>query len=149
MPISNFQPIRLLDPGCWYKFIYLMANSADPTDLDLHCLQRQDISGFSRTRANQVPIRNHWLTKSDVCSFKESFVHQKYHIYPKALIFYINWYYFFYSVVWILGPFVEIVVILTSSLRVKILTVLVSTISNSQAFLLKKCKLLIFFQQKY
>ena len=33
-----------------------MANSADPdqlakpTDLDLHCLQRQGISGFSRTR---------------------------------------------------------------------------------------------------
>ena len=34
-----------------------MTNSADPdqflqkpTDLDLHCLQRQDISGFSRTR---------------------------------------------------------------------------------------------------
>ena len=29
-----------------------MTNSADPdqsTDLDLHCLQRQDISGFSRT----------------------------------------------------------------------------------------------------
>ena len=21
-PTSNFQPIRLLDPGCWYKFIY-------------------------------------------------------------------------------------------------------------------------------
>ena len=36
-----------------------MANSADPdqlaqkpTDLDLHCLQRQDISGFSRTKVN-------------------------------------------------------------------------------------------------
>ena len=37
---------------------YLMTNSADPdqlaskkpTDLDLHCLQRQGISGFSRTR---------------------------------------------------------------------------------------------------
>ena len=33
-----------------------MANSADTgqlaTDLDLHCLQRQDISGFSRTRVN-------------------------------------------------------------------------------------------------
>ena len=35
-----------------------MVNSADPdqlakpTDLDLHCLQRQDISGFSRTRIN-------------------------------------------------------------------------------------------------
>ena len=24
MPISNFQPIRLLDSGCWYKFTYLM-----------------------------------------------------------------------------------------------------------------------------
>ena len=35
-----------------------MASSADPDqlasseDLDLHCLQRQDISGFSRTRVN-------------------------------------------------------------------------------------------------
>ena len=34
-----------------------MANSADPdqlasTDLDLHCLQKQGISGFSRTRVN-------------------------------------------------------------------------------------------------
>ena len=36
-----------------------MANSADPdqlaqkpTDLDLHCLQRQGKSGFSRTRVN-------------------------------------------------------------------------------------------------
>ena len=34
-----------------------MANIADPdelasSDLDLHCLQRQDISGFSRTRVN-------------------------------------------------------------------------------------------------
>ena len=25
-----------------------------PTDLDLHCLQRQDISGFSRTRVNCI-----------------------------------------------------------------------------------------------
>ena len=35
-----------------------MENSVDPdqfqkpTDLDLHCLQGQDISGFSRTRVN-------------------------------------------------------------------------------------------------
>ena len=29
-----------------------MANSTDP-DLDLHCLQRQGISGLSRTRVNQ------------------------------------------------------------------------------------------------
>ena len=35
-----------------------MTNSADPdqlaTDLDLHCLQRQGISGFSRTRVNNL-----------------------------------------------------------------------------------------------
>ena len=37
-----------------------MANSADPdqkpTDLDLHCLQRQDISGFSRTKAASLIV---------------------------------------------------------------------------------------------
>ena len=42
-----------------------MANSADPdqlasskkpTDLDLHGLQRQDISGFSRTRVKYVAV---------------------------------------------------------------------------------------------
>ena len=56
MPSSNLQPVRLL--GCWNKFTYWMANSADPdqlaseeaNDLDLHCLQRQGLSGFSRTR---------------------------------------------------------------------------------------------------
>ena len=40
-----------------------MANSADPdlqkpTDLDLRCLQRQDISGFSRTRVKGGNIYN-------------------------------------------------------------------------------------------
>ena len=41
-----------------------MTNSADsdqlalkPTDLDLHCLQRQDISEFSRTRVNKTWVR--------------------------------------------------------------------------------------------
>ena len=60
MPTTDFQPIRLLDPDCSYN---LMANNADPdqlassepTDLDLHCLQRQGISGFSRTRVTIVP----------------------------------------------------------------------------------------------
>ena len=32
-PTSNFQPIRLLDPDCSYKFRFLMANSADPDQL--------------------------------------------------------------------------------------------------------------------
>ena len=49
-----------------------------------------------------------------------------------------------------LGPVVQSAVSLTSWLVVKMLTVLVSTISNSQVFLLKKCeKLLTFLQQKY
>ena len=29
----NFQPIRLLDPAYWYKFTYLITNSADPDQL--------------------------------------------------------------------------------------------------------------------
>ena len=33
MPTSIFQPIRLLNLDCWYKFTYLMANSADPDQL--------------------------------------------------------------------------------------------------------------------
>ena len=54
------------------------------------------------------------------------------------------------------GPVVQSIVSLTISLVVKILTILVITISNSQVFLLKKFeqllqmqKLLTFFQQKY
>ena len=39
-----------------------------------------------------------------------------------------------------LGPVLQSVVSLTSSLVGKMLTVLVSTISNSQVFLLKKCE---------
>ena len=30
MPTSNFQPVRLLNLDCYYKFAYLIANSADP-----------------------------------------------------------------------------------------------------------------------
>ena len=33
MPTSNFQPIRLLDADCCYRFTYLMTNSADPGPL--------------------------------------------------------------------------------------------------------------------
>ena len=44
-----------------------MANSVDPdqlasqkpTDLDLHCLQKQGISGFSRTRVKGQPGKGH------------------------------------------------------------------------------------------
>ena len=70
MPIFNFKPIRLLDLGCLYIFTYLMTNSVDPdqlasseanlTDLDLHCLQRQGISRFSRTRVKNT-VKLQWL----------------------------------------------------------------------------------------
>ena len=33
MPASSFQPIRLLDTDCCYKFTYLMGNSADQDQL--------------------------------------------------------------------------------------------------------------------
>ena len=62
-PTSNFQPVRLLDPHCCYKFIYLMVNSVDlalqkPADLELHCLQRQGTSGFSRIKVNSEAAPN-------------------------------------------------------------------------------------------
>ena len=44
-------------------------------------------------------------------------------------------------------PVVQSIISLTSSLGVKMLNVLVSTISNSQVFLLKKWKLLSFFSK--
>ena len=45
------------------------------------------------------------------------------------------------------GPVVQSIVSLTSWLAVKMLTVLVSTISNSQVFLLKKCERLLQMQK--
>ena len=64
MPISNFQPIRLLDLDSSYKFWYLMANGADPDQLASSeanwsgstLFAKPDISGFSRT----------WV-KADLC----------------------------------------------------------------------------------
>ena len=46
-----------------------------------------------------------------------------------------------------LGPVVQSIVSLTSLLVVKMLTVLVSTLSNSQVFLLKKMRVLTFFSK--
>ena len=60
MPTSNFQPIRLLDPDCCYKFPFSIANSADPdqlvlwkpTDLGSTLFAKAGYHGFSRTREN-------------------------------------------------------------------------------------------------
>ena len=45
-----------------------------PTDLDLHCLQRQDISGFSRTRVKgPIFLKNrHFLFKRLNCQISDS-----------------------------------------------------------------------------
>ena len=53
-----------------------------PTDLDLHCLQRQDISGFSRTRVKlQIgSLQQHALNlQSEVmkCNVKIDFLTEK------------------------------------------------------------------------
>ena len=59
-----------------------MTNSADPdqlkkpTDLDLHCLQRQGISGFSRTRVNLQHMRYPYFKGE-----KTPFIHTKKHTY--------------------------------------------------------------------
>ena len=34
----NFHPIRLLDPGCWYKFTYLITNRADQDQFRSHLI---------------------------------------------------------------------------------------------------------------
>ena len=63
-----FQPIRLFDPCCWYKFtcwiewqtmqIKISWLLQKPTDLDLHCLPRQGISGFIRKRVKRCKMSN-------------------------------------------------------------------------------------------
>ena len=39
----------------WFQISWLLQK---PTDLDLHCLQRQGISGFSRTRVKKIVCYN-------------------------------------------------------------------------------------------
>ena len=84
-PTSNFQPIRLLDPGCWYKNIEWQCRSRSvqkPADLDLHCLQRQGMSGFSRTRVTLLcpQLQRSWrgillLGCSSVCPLSRFLMH--------------------------------------------------------------------------
>ena len=53
LPTSTCQPIRLLDPGCSHtdwQTVQIQISWLKPTDLDLHCLHRQGISGTSRSR---------------------------------------------------------------------------------------------------
>ena len=76
-PTSNFQPIILHDPGFWYKFTYWRTNSADPdqlasseaTDLDLHCLQRQGIFGFSRYHTRDKMISLYYHTRAKMIKY--------------------------------------------------------------------------------
>ena len=73
-----------------------MANSADPdqlaSDLDLHHLQRQDRSGFSRTRVNYHQFLHNPVSKSQALNtfpaWNSSF-HSSHSVAPvKALLFF-------------------------------------------------------------
>ena len=124
-----------------------------PTDLDLHCLQRQGISGFSRTRVNLIPSLIWHYGESKKCSLSDYKSRSDYNIWCDLIKVYSTCKIFasgrkktlsllqrILLTLSILDPVVQSVVSLTSSLVVKILTVLVSTISNSQVFLLQKCE---------
>ena len=92
-----------------------------PSDLDLHCLQRQGISGFSRTRVkSDKSLDNIGLGLIYVLYISTTLI-SKYHVKMK-----------------ILGPVVQSVVSLTSSLRVISLTVLADSIYNILKFFAEK-----------
>ena len=92
-----------------------------PSDLDLHCLQRQGISGFSRTRVKSDKSLDNIGLGLIYVLYISTTVIPNYHIKMK-----------------ILGPVVQSVVSLTTSLRVISLTVLADSIYN----------ILIFFAEK-
>ena len=89
MPTSNFQPIRLLDLVCCYKFTYLMANSADPDQLASSeanwsgstLFAKQGISGFSRTRVKKKKSLN-LKTLVELCSQRFD---------PQNQVYWIKW----------------------------------------------------------
>ena len=56
---TNFQPIRLFDPGCWYKFKYLMTNCADPDKL---ASKEATLSGSTLfVKAGYIWIQQDWV----------------------------------------------------------------------------------------
>ena len=74
-----------------------MANSADPdqkpTDLDLHCLQRQSLSGFSRTRVKTFQ-KLRLLLKERICYQREQLL-LKERIFVCDSFYYKNMHFFF------------------------------------------------------
>ena len=54
MPISNFQPVRFLDPDFLDKFTYLMANSADSDQLASSEANRSGSTLFAKAGYIQV-----------------------------------------------------------------------------------------------
>ena len=51
---ANFQPTNLLDTGCWHKFKYWMANSADPDQLASREANRSGSTLFAKAWHNLV-----------------------------------------------------------------------------------------------
>ena len=71
--LFKFSANQITCSDCWYKFntewqtvqIQISWLLKKPTDLDLHCLQRQVISGFSRTRVNLMHVVYKWNLRLD------------------------------------------------------------------------------------
>ena len=53
-PDSNFQPIKVLDSDCWYKFTYLMTNNADPDQLAFSEISWSGSTLFEKVGHSQV-----------------------------------------------------------------------------------------------
>ena len=56
MSTSNFQPIRLLDPDCCCKLMFLMTNSADPDQLASSEANRSGSTLF--VKAGYIQVQN-------------------------------------------------------------------------------------------
>ena len=58
MPTSSRQAIRLLDPGCWYKFTYWLADNVDLDQLAEEAIWSESIpfakAGHIRIQQDQI-----------------------------------------------------------------------------------------------
>ena len=72
-PISKFQPVRLLDPYCWYKFTHLMTNSADPDQLASSEANWSGSTLFAKTGHvvfSKRRVKTHQKTSWNICTLR-------------------------------------------------------------------------------
>ena len=66
--------IGIYSSKCMSRFLNISRYQGNIVHLDLHCLQRQDISGFSRTRVNVVHLV---LCFKNIQRLKTAMLHSK------------------------------------------------------------------------